>query len=419
MKLDIDKIENFLLFSFFPLYMLHMFLGMLGINLFITTFLYIFSIYYGVKVSIISSNFKYFKFLFTGYIIYNVLSIIHYSFNGIPLSVFGTDFLNVVYPMIFFYIGLNSQKTDNRFYIGILLGSLFCFIVGFYLHFSIPQWYLDWKVEQQNNMWSRKFGDVSEYGFLEMGRFSSFLASSYTTSTLSVIGLSISINYLFRRKKFYTYFFIFIVSVLAMFISMQRVGILYGLFVISLYNLYGIFCKKKNIKRFLLLEIFVIVICMVSLSMNNRNFQVFDAVSSKLTNTMIKDAFNERAGQYKNIMDNWKNYWFGDGLGSGGHAALKEGFVAVADGNYYKLLFETGIFGFIWFAFLMILTILKALKKYKYYSIELLIVLYYLAAMLGANILEFRFAVIPLWYCIGRIWNDKYLNNIIINQDHI
>jgi hypothetical protein len=42
-----------------------------------------------------------------------------------------------------------------------------------------------------------------------------------------------------------------------------------------------------------------------------------------------------------------------------------------------------------------------------------------LIAMIGSNALDFSLYIIPFWYAMGRVWNKEYLQNQIINKDHI
>jgi hypothetical protein len=421
-KINIDRLDRFILDNLYPIYIIYAFFLMLNINTYLSVFLFVFICYYGIKVSLISafhSPYLWFKTIFIGYILYNLFSIIQYSINRMPLSIYISDIINSITPMMFFYIGINPHKLDNKFYDKILWACIFCFTVGIYLYITLPPWYLDWKVEMMNSMWYRQQGSVNDEYYMEVGRFTSFFPTSYNTSCLGIISISIIFSYLLKYKFKMYYIFALFLSICAIILAKQRVAMVYALFIFSFYLFYNVFYKHGEFHKVGLIVIGFIIVCISSYYFvpDERFSQIVESVFDRVSS--VNGAFDERTQQYDRIMKRWSNYALGHGLGSGGHAASQAGFTAVHDGNYHKLLFETGIIGFSIFAIIMIISIIRGIKYYKYLSIEIFIIFYYLAAMLGSNILVMRMNILPFWYCIGRIWNQHYLYKNMDIKDKI
>jgi hypothetical protein len=165
----------------------------------------------------------------------------------------------------------------------------------------------------------------------------------------------------------------------------------------------GIFTKM------LFVEITVLLI-IVMIFRNMTNEKMISMIESFIFRfNGINNVFSDRGDQYTLIMKSWENYFFGHGLGSGGHEAVRLGYIGINDGNYHKILYETGIIGCLWFAIIIVATFIRGLWRFKYCLLELTIVFYYIVAMLGQNVLEFRIMIIPFWYCLGKIWNKKLL----------
>ena len=72
------------------------------------------------------------------------------------------------------------------------------------------------------------------------------------------------------------------------------------------------------------------------------------------------------------------------------------------------------------FVFLIGRTLIRAIKHMKVYLIELVIIMFFLVALLGSNILNFGYMIVmPFWYTIGRVWNTKNYKEALQNKDYI
>jgi hypothetical protein len=142
--------------------------------------------------------------------------------------------------------------------------------------------------------------------------------------------------------------------------------------------------------------------------------------------TMIVDrlssvgkAYSERSDMTTNMLDGFSSMIFGTGIGTGGVRAARAGLKAVSDANYTKILVEQGIVGCVLFFSFIIQTCHRIIKYFKYYAMEGVFLLSILIAMIGSNALDFSLYIIPFWYAMGSVRNKEYLQNQIINKDHI
>ena len=90
---------------------------------------------------------------------------------------------------------------------------------------------------------------------------------------------------------------------------------------------------------------------------------------------------------------------------------------AIADGEFIKLFYEFGIVGMILLACVILPTLLRGIKFFKLYYVEVVIILFYLAAGIAADSLTLFVFSIMFWYSLGRIWNKEYYKTIIKKID--
>ena len=412
-KINIELVEEWIFDNLYPIIFFSFFISMFKDTSYLLMLFFLFSVYYAVKLSFAPSSSKFIKIFFSGYIFYNLFSLINYVFNGMPIYCYYWEVSCGILPMFAFYVGIYSKKIDNNFYNKIFYSCVFALVIGLYLYLTMPDWYLSWKMDNIFNLWYHT-KESDEHYFLEYGRFTSFFSSPYFSSAVGVLCLSIALSYVFRYGIKAIYFIAIILSLLCLFLTQQRVAVVYGAGIFITYQLYQLFLRERRIYRFFVVEIVVFVIFVVFLSYYSNMLERVDLVLDAALQRMdtLDSAVDERSDQYREIMNEWKNVFFGHGLGSGGHTAVQMGYVGITDGNYHKILYEIGITGIIGFVSLILLTLIRGLKNLQYLSLELMIICYYLVAMIGQNILEFRFIVIPLWYCIGRVWNKPYLNSL-------
>lgn len=106
--------------------------------------------------------------------------------------------------------------------------------------------------------------------------------------------------------------------------------------------------------------------------------------------------------------------FIGDGYGSHNRSSNN----VISDNQFLNIYAEFGIIGFILLYLPIVYSLFKAIRRHRFYLFELCILLFYLAAMTGANPINspdlhpFLF-----WYCLGLINNNYRYSQIQINNN--
>ncbi|ADQ79112.1 hypothetical protein Palpr_0962 [Paludibacter propionicigenes WB4] len=363
------------------------------------------------------TKFTLFDKFFSGFILYNILSIVIYIYNGCPIICYVNDMVNYLWAMLFFYVGSNQNETSHKFYKYFLYGNIIVFLIGFYLYFSAPEWYLDRLVEIKNNVW---FADTNynKDNILAFQRFSSFLQDEYAISHFAIFSIAVALAITYYRGvkvSIMNYIMIF-VCILTAFLSQMRIAIFYSVVVLLAFIIYG-FCVRGRRQSLVLLIILCSLIALVYVFamflFRDRLDIVIDSVIGRLKQMSFNDAISERTDQHAYLIRNWDYHIFGHGMGAGGSSAGMFGLPHVNDANYYKLLYESGLVGSTWFFIIIIMTLIRAFINIKYLIIELVIICYVLSAMVGSNSLTLAYMyILPFWFAMGRVWNYEYLKQL-------
>lgn len=424
------KLSQNLFASIFPLYIMVAFFAMIGYEFKIFSYLFYFALVFVAIESFISvTKQKQTKFerqffiISIFYLFYSICSIFGYSFNGVPFSLYILDIRNEILPFLFLYVGMNKKMSYKKFNQWFLYSSAFTLIVGLYLYFSMPTWYIDWKLAVLNESWLANGTErvINEEYVNSRVSFAAFWATSYQVSTFALITLIFLLNYFlkgFKSKILTIFLFISIISII---LAQERVSIVYALFLILFcffydLNHFGIFYKK--VVFVIITVIFIVLLLDIA---NSRLLTVFSAVNERINSIDFLQMIYERYDL--NGFKNWYNYFFGTGLGSGGHDAYNLGYKpSSTDSTYLKILIEKGIVGLIYFMILLWICIIKAIKNFKNYLFEILIIGFFTFGFLGANFISMPQYIIFFWLCLGRIWNKTYFeeqklkNNISFNK---
>jgi len=351
------------------------------------------------------------------YIIYNIFSIIPFLFSGIDISAYTYDVLNFLLPMFAYFWGSNKKRVDYDFYKGLTISIIVCIIIGLYWYLFSTEWY-SLRLVQINNA-NGYYNQIDESGdttgFLQYARFSSFMMTPYAIQYLGIVSL---IFYMFHisYKPYYNNrmisISIFIILLIGLILCMQRTawGYMAILFVFHLFYNVRYQHQSHFFRYFIIIGVLVLVAGVFLSSSIDRVDIIIGQLLDRGDHLSASDALGGRKGQYMALLNNWNNYLFGHGMGSGGAAARISGHPGASDANYMKILYENGIVGSLLFLSIIGCTLTRCLKYLKYYYVEFNICSFYLLAMIGSNSLCISFYYsIPFWYAIGRIWNVNYL----------
>jgi hypothetical protein len=414
------KLVDYILPFFFVLSFIEFYFGLWRL----TTIIKFVSILITLLISLKSYNVNkcFFKYFFTLFIIFNLLTIVAYIFNDRPIDCYLNDFFNYVPAMLYVYVGMTDNRNDKSYFNKFLIYCSLSMVIGIFLYFLTPGWYLQRQVEIINSSW---FADTtySEENVMNAVRFTSYLASEYAVSFFSIFGLSISLfNYYNTSNKNSARNILFIsIMFLAAILSQMRVAISISVLILFFYLFRGLLYGKSKKSIYILVIFSIMFICLFVVILTNfreRTEQVIDLVFGRLEELSFSKALQGRDFQIRTLMSDWEYPLFGHGMGSGGSIARSYGFNAVTDANYIKILFETGIFGSLFFISIVIMTLIRGARHLIHYLTEMIIICFILISMLGANSLTLSYLyIMPFWYAIGKIWNNNYYNMQIIKSN--
>lgn len=411
---------NTIAYWFYPIYMLIFFFGMLNIH--ITAYLgypmVAMVVISGVSILATDRSKNKGKSLMIVWMIYNAASIILYAFNGMPIACYFWALRNYFFPFMFFFIGNWSKINDDSFYNYYIISGIFFLVIGLYLYYVMPNYYLAFLSRVKENAWYASGNVVSDDVIWSGHRFTSFSSSSYDTSAISVTMLISALSYMYRPyiiKQIWLYV-LSIICFLCAILCQQRIAMASSFLVLLVFSVYGIRNRNWGV---MIMSIALVVAGTVALSFafsDARLLNISEVINLRLDQMSFDMAMEERSGQVERAWGEILTFLVtGKGMGAGGHAASMHGQIGIHDNGYFQMLLEFGILGMLIFIPLMWRTVVKGIKNFKLYSIETMVILYFLLSNIGADIFAQSYFITPIfWFCMGRIWNESYRQRRLI-----
>lgn len=323
-------------------------------------------------------------------------------FNSIENALLWSGIRYQLLLMIFFFVGKYYLNNDRFMEIGkyIILGNA---LLGLYLFISAPSWYISWKSE--NVSFDITQGDL----YYEMTRLSSLSTYPYWVSYSSCI---LYLYYLVKAFVFSNlqskkYYIILSFLLIILILCQQRAPIVFS--VIS--TLYILFRKKQGNNGARCIQI-IIVLTIMSITtlfvFNNIDEEQSNFIFDKLNSIIEGDDLV--ANRTKNFMLNNEISILGEGIGKYSHTAIGLNKKSIADQQYLRILYETGIAGSLLYFFIFANVIIRGLKYKKECLFDILVILFYLFTMSGANSLSMEgYHTAVFWFCCGRVFNKEYI----------
>lgn len=318
------------------------------------------------------------------YILYNLSTIVFYFPTNIPFSVFFKEFSNSILPILLFYF-LGKLNYDNQFYKITLYSISICLFLSFYYQLTLPISFMQ-RLDIIDGSGTNPLGYLNQYtSFLgitatgSLGAIASFLAFILMCQTN------------LKKGKI-----LFILCSIALILSLRR-GPIYSLvFSIFLINIISVFKFRENLKLFFFEFIIVVFIIFFLIDFNSDNYLLFaDRFSS------ISNAIAERSDSWYEGLSKTFNIVGGDGLGRYGHKVVGFSDIYIPDGNYFRMIAELGIVGFLLFLSIIFTAIYNGLLKIKTHYIQLLIVIMVCIQSVGSDMFSFQLVAPIFWYSIG------------------
>ncbi|MCR5485926.1 MAG: hypothetical protein K6F35_00195 [Lachnospiraceae bacterium] len=330
--------------------------------------------------------------VFCVFFAYSLLSGIWTTAYGIPVSVYLGEVSTTVLPMIFYLSGRKAEKEDILAFYRIFLFSMAVLAaVSLLLYIFVPQFYIDFLVRA--SLISK--GDAATARV----RMESVVGSTLF-GTMMAYAAGSSIYFIERDSKKSRIFgaasfFLFLIMA---FFSSQRAAMVVALFMLLLLNFIVFFrCRILPAKLFMA-ECGALLLGLIALALAGRD--AFLKVYYRLRSLPL--AVGERSEQWVGAVNNMKNMWLGDGLGSHGHRAAGYAEHVVADGGLVKLYCEAGIIGTSFFIFFMLLILRKGYRNLERTGAEMAVITGALLLSIGSNVLTFELAVPIVFFAAGR-----------------
>ena len=317
------------------------------------------------------------------YITYNTVSIVLYVINGIPLSVFVAEWSNSILPILFYYFAQKNIDNSSTFYEKTLYVLILSFAIGFYLWISESSMY-------------RIFMNTTEGLGTDLLFFQSLFGLT-ATGAFGIIGFIISASLIFKSNGANGKIALIICAIAAM-LTFRRAALLVLLMAIIAFHYLGYY-KYRYIKRIYIVAelIFFYLVYMV---VYDQYGNLIDSVFER--GGMISDAFETRNAAWEHAFD-YPYLITGRGLGSVGHKALEYSEILIPDGNYFKIIAETGIIGFSLFASILVLATVNGIKNLREDYMQLGIVLAMCLIAVGSNIFTYQSIAPIFWFSVGKL----------------
>lgn len=339
------------------------------------------------------------------FVIWNLLSIVHYLYNGISLSVFFSDALSSFLPIIFYFHAKKSNK-EKTYKVFCVVTSLIT-VFGIIIYLTMPSFYVSFL----------KFTDSSGRFIVEAFARDGRLTSIYNSTIIGMLccfAVAISLyQFLLNSKKIY--FVYLLINSLGVFLCYQRSTIAITFLLYVVFFLIFIFSKKVKAKQkitVLLFLLFFIVagffgIQLLESYVTSIDFERYIAQFISRIDAM-DGMISERTGQWISALSFPKSLFFGSGLGSVGHQAIGYNSVTVRDGNIIKMLCELGIGGLSIFTILFFAAFFIGLKKRLLCEVSIIVV--GLLHCIGSNGLSLFISGFLFWYAIGLINSEEKIS---------
>lgn len=307
-------------------------------------------------------------------------------------------------PMLFFIVGRNNSMANNKIFHNAITPLCIICICGLCLFFLSPTWYIAYKTANFEK-------DLSEYRLLEMSRLSAFWEYPYWVSYGIAILYYFLLCEIWQRKKV-TIFdklllpFLFLVLIL----TQQRGPMLFVIGAIVFFLFLSIYKRNYQSTKlvfFLIIMILLVGLIIVKMLTEDQMLFLTDKYVALFDDSNKASFIKQRADIFSDF-NKYEITFFGDGLGMYSHMAYRLFHKGITDQQYLKMIYETGLFGFISRMLLIVWILYHGVKNIKRYYFEVGIIIFFLFTMFGANSLASeQMHNWIFWLCCGRIYNKK------------
>lgn len=329
--------------------------------------------------------------VFACYFAYNLLSGIWCVYYGIPFSVYLGEVSTTALPMVFYFAGRSFDEAHTeQYYENFETAALAMGLIGAVFYVWAPRFYLDFAFDNMLiSVADAPTSRVRMNSLIGSGGMACFVTYSLCVSA-----------YFFRQKekRKRVMGFIFMgLSIVFAFMANQRSSMFSIILVLVFFGTVDYFTDKKRSKKILWIELGAAAAAIAAVFIFARG--VFEKFYARLAS--IPEGFGERSETWVAAVNDMKNMWLGDGLGSRGHRAAPFQTYIVADGGLVKLYTEMGIIGTSLIIFLLVLVFLKAVRKPGKVVPEIAVIVCAILMSIGSNVLETQICAPIVYFALG------------------
>lgn len=360
---------GYLLFVFFPQ-------ARIGIFSTLLTALYLL----GLKINLSKKSSVFLIFV----MFWSMFSIVFLQSGNQTLSIVFTKFASAIFPMIFFFVGQESDKLGRSAFFRYLQYSLYlCFFIGLYWYFSEPTYFLDYM--------KRTDAGFLYTTYLMNKRFWSY-TGSISAGLLSVCGIIYFLCQYYETKHFH-YIFGFLCMLVMSALSMQRSSyILTAFFVLNIIVRHQKYSIKSTLQIILILLFLAGSVYFLPLENSNLLYQI----KTRFSHINIISMFN-RSETWMQLSHLGIGILTGSGLGSYTQGAV----YTINDGAYFNIIGEIGLIGFTLWLLVIFISLQSYYKSRRENLIEELIVAAFLLNAIGSNTILYMDMAPLFWYSLG------------------
>ena len=329
--------------------------------------------------------------VFALYFVYNLLSGIWCAYYGIPVSVFLGEVSTTALPMVFYYAGRSfGEDHTEQYYESFETAALAMGLIGAVFYVWAPRFYLDFAYDNMLiSVADAPTSRVRMNSLIGSGGMACFVTYSLCVSA-----------YFFRqkekRKRVMGFIFMGLSLVFA-FMANQRSSMFSIILVLIFFGTVDYLTDKKRSKKILWIELGAAAAAVAAVFIFARG--IFEKFYARLAS--IPEGFGERSETWVAAVNDMKNMWLGDGLGSRGHRAAPFQTYIVADGGLVKLYTEMGIIGTSLIIFILVLIFLKAVRKPGKVVPEIAVIVCAILMSIGSNVLETQICAPVVYFALG------------------
>lgn len=295
--------------------------------------------------------------------------------------------------MMAYLIGCSLKEREyDRLFQRCLLPVAILSIIGVYMFFFPPTWYLN----RMSHMGEQTIT-------LEGQRMKSIFSSPYTLSYISCVLFTYALfKVLKERESFKKYRLYIIIQIITLLLCMQRAPL--GGAIIGLGGALTFYTIKYQKISYLVKSLvgLLVLVSVLTVCINNSKDERMEYLKYKIETVINNNESDFINSRYNINYMTVEHTLLGDGAGKHAAWANQYNYVNMADGQYKKIMQERGDLGFVVFVVFMALVLIKCVRFAGALSFELCVMLFLLVSMIGANPLT-QIHPYLFWIIIGRI----------------